>query len=116
MEYIIIDAMTADCCTGFKSLDEARQFILNNTKPGETYVILTADNYEQEMAIEDYSCMKLVIAPMEWVENEGEAELIITDGDRVYDSYLGQRAEFAEDLLTTDILDNPGIPVKCFRE
>lgn len=113
MEYIIIDAITANCCTGFESIDAARQFILDNTKPGETYVILTADNYEEEMEVEDYSRMKLVIAPMEWVENEDEAELIITDS---CDDCLREHAEFAEDLLTTDILDNPDLPVQCFRE
>lgn len=113
MEYIIIDATTANCCTGFESIDEARKFISDNTKPDETYVILTADNYEEEMEVEDYFRMKLIIAPMEWVENEDEAELIITDS---CDDCLNEHAEFAEDLLTSDILDNPDIPVKCFRE
>lgn len=116
MEYIIIDAITANCCPGFESIDEARKFILDNIKPDETYVILTADNYEKEMEIEDYSHMKFVIAPIEWVENEDKADLIITDGAWNCDDYLRQHAEFAEDLLTTDILDNLDIPVQCFRE
>lgn len=112
MEYIIIDALTANCRTGFDSEKEAYQFIIEHTKPGDLYTILTADNYEEEMEIEDGS-MKLVIAPIEWIDNKDEAELIITDG--AWDSYLNEHAEFAEDLLTADILDTIDTPVQCCR-
>jgi hypothetical protein len=50
---------------------------------------------------------------MEWVDDEDEAELIITDS---CDDCLSEHAEFAEDLLTTDLLEDPDTPVQCFRE
>ena len=113
MEYIIIDAQTGNCRTGFNSEKEAYEFIIEHTKPGDLYTILTADNYEEEMEIEDGS-MKLVIAPMEWVENRDDAELFICDG--LWDNRLNEHATFTEDLLVSDILETPDTPVKCFRE
>lgn len=113
MEYIIIDALTSNCLTGFDSKDAAYQFIIDHTKPGDSYSILTSDNYQEEMEIEDGS-MKLVVAPMEWVDDENEAELIIGEGP--WDSHLNEVATFKEDLLVMDILESINVPVRCYRE
>jgi hypothetical protein len=113
MKYIIIDAETSQCRTGFNSKDEAYDFLLEHKKPGDNFVILDEDNYEEEMGINDGS-MKLIIAPMEKVDKKEDAELFISDG--AWESRLGEVAEFAEGLLTTDILENIDTPVKCYLE
>lgn len=111
MPYIIIDADSAECSPNFDTPEQARQFINDNMESGDLFVYLNKDNYKEDLPYRP--SRRFIIAPMEYVDNPDDAELIIDSG---YCTTLGAVATFKDDLLVSDILESIDIPVKCYDQ
>jgi len=111
-EYIILDVFTAECYAGVGlSVEQAIQHIEENIGD-EKYTIVTKDNYDDIMELSDseQDGRYIIIAPINWVDNVDNADLIIYPAWEKSALY-GEVAEYTEDLLNSDILDNPDRPV-----
>ena len=108
MEFIIINLATAEVNIA-PTKESAERFCKENN------LILYSKADEENPDFDMGTDERVIILPCEEVEEEQKAELIIYSNSDKH-SIFSDIAEYREDLMNTDLIESPEVPVKYIYE
>ena len=101
IQYLILDVDTAECYTGFSTREQAINHIQEQI--GDNYILVTKENYDKIMENEESTVKRIIVAPMQFVQRK--ANITIYPSWQKSSLY-GEVAEYADDFMNSDILED----------